>query len=113
MRSAILSTTSKLTPSSDHLVVTIVNTISLIARTQRQPPFNTFFLLNIAYLRENICIEPLNDSLIDYLSKPTTLNYNFRTTKASYLDANFSPLMQRPEGEAGQGGDEGEVYAVL
>ncbi|KAF5356496.1 hypothetical protein D9757_012573 [Collybiopsis confluens] len=67
-----------------------------IAKNQRRPPFETFFLLNnIAYLRRNI-LEPRNESLIDYLSKPTqdVLNSNFRTAKASYLDANFSPLMQ-------------------
>ncbi|KAJ3794696.1 Cullin repeat-like-containing domain protein [Lentinula aff. detonsa] len=78
------------------VVLTIINTVSLIARTQRRPPFDSFFLLNnIAYLRKNI-LEPRQDSLIDYLTKPTqdVLNSNFRTAKASYLDANFSPLMQ-------------------
>ncbi|KAJ3914897.1 Cullin repeat-like-containing domain protein [Lentinula edodes] len=78
------------------IVVTIINTVSLIARTQRRPPFDSFFLLNnIAYLRKNI-LEPRQESLIDYLTKPTQdiLNSNFRTAKASYLDANFSPLMQ-------------------
>ncbi|KAF9072260.1 exocyst complex component exo70 subunit [Rhodocollybia butyracea] len=78
------------------VVMTIINAITLISRTQRRPPFDTFFLLNnVAYLRKNI-LEPRQDSLIDYLTKPTqdTLNSNFRTAKASYLDANFSPLMQ-------------------
>lgn len=82
--------------SLDDIVVTIINTVSLIARTQRRPPFDSFFLLNnIAYLRKNI-LEPRQESLIDYLTKPTQdiLNSNFRTAKASYLDANFSPLMQ-------------------
>ncbi|KIK53759.1 hypothetical protein GYMLUDRAFT_49193 [Collybiopsis luxurians FD-317 M1] len=78
------------------VVITVVNTVSQISKTQRRPPFDSFFLLNnIAYLRKNI-LEPRNDSLIDYLTKPTqdALNSNFRTAKASYLDANFSPLMQ-------------------
>ncbi|KAF5390828.1 hypothetical protein D9757_004554 [Collybiopsis confluens] len=78
------------------VVITILNTVNQIAKNQRRPPFETFFLLNnIAYLRRNI-LEPRNESLIDYLSKPTqdVLNSNFRTAKASYLDANFSPLMQ-------------------
>ncbi|KAE9407606.1 hypothetical protein BT96DRAFT_986598 [Gymnopus androsaceus JB14] len=78
------------------VVITVINAITAVARSQRRPPFDTFFLLNnIAYLRKNI-LEPRQESLIDYLSKPTqeALNSNFRTAKASYLDANFSPLMQ-------------------
>ena len=85
-----------LTKVPDDVVITVINAITAVARSQRRPPFDTFFLLNnIAYLRKNI-LEPRQECLIDYLSKPTqeALNSNFRTAKASYLDANFSPLMQ-------------------
>jgi len=79
------------------VVITFTTSITSIARTQRRPPFDTFFVLNnIAYLRKNLLLDPRQESLIDYLSKPTqeALNSNFRTAKASYLDSNFSPLMQ-------------------
>ncbi|KAL0565578.1 exocyst complex component exo70 [Marasmius crinis-equi] len=92
------------------IVNTSVSTLNMIAKTQRRPPFNSVFLLNnVAYLRRNICIDPKDDRLLDYLTKPTQdiLNSNFRTAKSAYFDANFSPLMQAltddPKEKAGRG----------
>ncbi|KAL0062598.1 exocyst complex component exo70 [Marasmius tenuissimus] len=92
------------------IVNTSISTLNMVAKSQRRPPFNAVFLLNnIAYLRRNICIDPKDDRLLDYLSKPTqdVLNSNFRTAKSAYFDANFSPLMQAltddPKEKAGRG----------
>jgi exocyst complex component 7 len=51
-----------------------------------------FLLNNVAYLRLSILREPV----MSLLSRPTqdALNSAFRTAKAGYFDANFSPLMQ-------------------
>ncbi|KAF5389705.1 hypothetical protein D9757_005962 [Collybiopsis confluens] len=52
--------------------ITILNTVNQIAKTQRRPPFETFFLLNnIAYLRRNI-LEP---GVVDRLFVETDSGY--------------------------------------
>ncbi|ESK87637.1 exocyst complex exo70 subunit [Moniliophthora roreri MCA 2997] len=79
------------------IVNTSVNTLNMVAKTQRRQPFGSIFLLNnISYLRKNISLDPKHDTLIDYLSKPTqeVLNSNYRTAKSGYFDSNFTPLMQ-------------------
>jgi len=50
----------------------------------------------MAYLQHNTVLSPQHDALLDFLSKPTqdALNSGFRTAKAAYFDANFSPLLQ-------------------
>jgi exocyst complex protein 7 len=50
----------------------------------------------MSFLRHNTLIAPEHDALLDFLSKPTqdAINSNFRTAKAAYFDANFSPLLQ-------------------
>lgn len=50
----------------------------------------------MSYLRQHILASPRHTALIDLLSKQTqeALNSNFRTAKAAYFDANYSPLMQ-------------------
>jgi len=65
-----------------------------LSRTSRRPAFGSIFLLNnISYLRLHLSLQPKLPNLIP----PATievLNSNFRTAKAGYFDANFSPLMQ-------------------
>ena len=77
--------------------MTPVKRLTELSKTHSRPALGAIFLLNnISYLRQNIILEPRHESLRDLLSPPTTnmLDSNFRTAKAGYFDANFSPLMQ-------------------
>ncbi|KAJ7717365.1 Cullin repeat-like-containing domain protein [Mycena maculata] len=79
------------------VVATAINSLTTISRSQRRPAFGSMYLLNnMSYLQHNLLIAPAHDALLDLLSKPTqdTVNSNFRTAKAAYFDANFSPLLQ-------------------
>ena len=81
----------------DDVVVTAITTATNISRTQRRPPFGSIFLFNnISYLRRHLLRDPQENAILSYISRPTedTLNSNWRTAKAGYFDANFSPLMQ-------------------
>ena len=77
--------------------MTTVKSLTELSKTHSRPALGAIFLLNnISYLRQNIILEPRHESLRDPLSPPTTnmLDSNFRTAKAGYFDANFSPLLQ-------------------
>ncbi|CAA7257403.1 unnamed protein product [Cyclocybe aegerita] len=79
------------------VVTTAISSLTAISRTARRPPFGSVFLLNnISYLRQNLLIEPTDDSIQAVLSPATSeaLNSAYRTAKAGYFDSNFSPLMQ-------------------
>ena len=81
----------------DDIVVTAITTATNISRTQRRSPFGSIFLFNnISYLRRHLLLDPQDDAILSYVSRSTedTLNSNWRTAKAGYFDANFSPLMQ-------------------
>ncbi|KAG1726007.1 Cullin repeat-like-containing domain protein [Suillus paluster] len=84
-----------------HFVFDVINTLigslTTLSRTQRRPPFGSVFLLNnISYLVSHLVSRPTNPSTPSLLSKPTMdfLTSSWRTAKAGYFDANFSPLMQ-------------------
>jgi hypothetical protein len=69
----------------------------MLSRTGKRPAFGAIFLLNnISYFRTHVLTNPPNPALVTLFSKPTVelLNSNFRTARAAYFDANFSPLMQ-------------------
>jgi exocyst complex protein 7 len=55
-----------------------------------------FLLNNVAYIRFRVLLEPRNPSLPELLSRPTqdVVQSNFRTAKAAYFDASFTPMMQ-------------------
>ncbi|KIY52298.1 hypothetical protein FISHEDRAFT_69988 [Fistulina hepatica ATCC 64428] len=80
------------------VVMTALSSLMTVSKTpRRSPALNAIFLLNnVSYLRQHILVEPRLRSLPDLLSSPTrdVLNSNYRTAKANYFDANFSPLMQ-------------------
>ncbi|KAH7922923.1 hypothetical protein BV22DRAFT_1036983 [Leucogyrophana mollusca] len=79
------------------VVNTIISSLTTMSRTQRRGAFGSIFLLNnISYFRSRVLLNPTNPATARLLSKPTeeSLNSNFRTAKAGYFDANFSPLMQ-------------------
>jgi exocyst complex protein 7 len=78
------------------LVTTLVSTLTTLSKTNRRPSMGSVFLLNnISYLHTRILLQPANPSLPQLLSQPTrdSLKSAFRTAKAGYFDANFSPLM--------------------
>ncbi|PPQ98996.1 hypothetical protein CVT24_003478 [Panaeolus cyanescens] len=79
------------------IITTAISSLTTISRTARRPVFGSVFLLNnIHYLRENLLVNPRDAAVGDLISKPTSdaLNSAYRTAKAGYFDANFSPLMQ-------------------
>lgn len=74
-----------------------MQSLSTLAKTMRRgPAFGSIFLLNNVYYFRKCVMDPRNAALGKYLSKPTkeVLISNFRTAKAAYFDANFTPLMQ-------------------
>lgn len=78
-------------------MTTAVNSLTALSRTSKRPAFGSVFHLNnISYLQRYIVLDPTHDGLVYLLSTPTkeAINSNFRTAKAAYFDANFSPLMQ-------------------
>ncbi|KAG1772870.1 Cullin repeat-like-containing domain protein [Suillus placidus] len=84
-----------------HFVYDIMNTLigslTTLSRTQRRPPFGSVFLLNnVSHLVSHLVLRPTNPNTPSLLSKPTTdfLTSSWRTAKAGYFDASFSPLMQ-------------------
>lgn len=61
----------------------------------KRPAFGAIFLLNnVSFLRTQLLVERAD--VTEILSRPSQelLNSNFRTAKAGYFDANFSPLLQ-------------------
>ncbi|KAG2003723.1 hypothetical protein CC2G_004306 [Coprinopsis cinerea AmutBmut pab1-1] len=79
------------------VVSTAITSLTTISRTARRPPFGSVFLLNnISYLRTHLLLAPISRAVPALLSSSTKdlLNSNYRTAKAGYFDANFSPLMQ-------------------
>ncbi|KAG2746580.1 hypothetical protein P692DRAFT_20954767 [Suillus brevipes Sb2] len=76
---------------------TLIGSLTTLSRTQRRPPFGSVFLLNnVSHLVSHLVLRPTNPNTPSLLSKPTTdfLNSSWRTAKAGYFDASFSPLMQ-------------------
>jgi len=77
------------------VVNTLIASLTALSRMQRRPAFGSVFLLNnTAYLCATL-LAP-RAPLLEILSRPTqeTINSNFRTAKAGYFEANFSPLVQ-------------------
>ncbi|KAH9848985.1 Cullin repeat-like-containing domain protein [Lenzites betulinus] len=84
----------------EHFTYDVVNatvqSLLTLSRTNKRPAFGAIFLLNnISYLRTQLIVRPRTD-VPSILSRPAQelLNSNFRTAKAGYFDANFSPLLQ-------------------
>jgi exocyst complex protein 7 len=79
------------------IVNTTVNSLTTLSRTQRRGAFGSIFLLNnISYIYSRFVLKPTHPALTELITKPTAdaLTSAFRTAKAGYFDANFSPLMQ-------------------
>jgi len=79
------------------IVNTTVNSLTTLSQTQRRGAFGSIFLLNnISYFYSRLVLKPTHPGLTELVTKPTadSLASAFRTAKAGYFDANFSPLMQ-------------------
>ncbi|KAG6371893.1 Cullin repeat-like-containing domain protein [Boletus reticuloceps] len=79
------------------IVNTTVNSLTALSQTQRRGAFGSIFLLNnISYFYSRLVLKPTHPGLTELVTKPTAdaLTSAFRTAKAGYFDANFSPLMQ-------------------
>ncbi|KAH7889211.1 Cullin repeat-like-containing domain protein [Phlebopus sp. FC_14] len=78
------------------VVNTVVSSLTTLSRTQRRVPFGSVFLLNnVSFFYTRIVLKPTHPGLAELVPKPTAdaLASAFRTAKAGYFDANFSPLM--------------------
>ncbi|KAI6162546.1 Cullin repeat-like-containing domain protein [Pisolithus thermaeus] len=79
------------------VISTTITSVTAVSRTQRRGAFGSVFLLNnISYFHTRVLLKPAHPGLAEFLSKPTAdiLASAFRTAKAGYFDANYSPLMQ-------------------
>jgi len=77
------------------VAITLIGSLTTLSRSHRRPAFGSVFLLNnTAYL----CVKLLKSRspVLEILSRPTQemITSNFRTAKAGYFEANFSPLVQ-------------------
>jgi exocyst complex protein 7 len=80
----------------DDVVTALLSSLNAIATSQKKPAqASTFLFNNVAYLRTKLLLDPVTP-IDDLLGKATqdSLNSNFRTAKAGYFDANFSPMIQ-------------------
>ncbi|KAG1758164.1 Cullin repeat-like-containing domain protein [Suillus occidentalis] len=85
------------TGNNNDVINTLIGILTTLSRTQHRPPFGSvFFLNNVSYLASHLVLRPTNPNTPSLLSKPTTdfLTSSWRTAKAGYFDASFSPLMQ-------------------
>ncbi|TFY63520.1 hypothetical protein EVG20_g6281 [Dentipellis fragilis] len=77
------------------VVSTLLTSLTTLSRTSRRPAFGSVFLLNnVSHLRTAL-LRP-RAPIYSLLPKPTqeSIHSAFRTAKATYFDASFSPLIQ-------------------
>ncbi|KAH9930452.1 Cullin repeat-like-containing domain protein [Epithele typhae] len=77
------------------VVQSTIQALLALSRMNKRPAYGAIFLLNnVSFLRTQLLVE--RNSITQILSRPSVefLNTNFRTAKAGYFDANFSPLLQ-------------------
>jgi exocyst complex component 7 len=83
---------------------------SLSKAAKRQAFGSIFVLNNMDYMYKYLVSDPENPAVLNLMSKPTknAIQSGFRTAKATYFDANFSPLMQAltddPKDKGGKAG---------
>jgi exocyst complex component 7 len=80
----------------DDVVTTLLASLNTLATSSKKPVQGAIFHFNnVAFLRTRLLLDPTTP-IDDLLGKATqdALNSNYRTAKAVYFDANFSPLIQ-------------------
>lgn len=78
------------------MITALLGSLSNLANASKRPTYSSIFHLNnVSYLRNRLLLSP-ETPIDDLLSKPSqdALNSAYRTAKAVYFDANFSPLIQ-------------------
>jgi exocyst complex protein 7 len=79
----------------DDIIVTTLTSLTALSRTARRPAYGATFLLNnVSYLRDHLVLS--SSQLTSLLAPPAidSLHSSFRTAKAAYFDAHFTPLIQ-------------------
>ncbi|THH10611.1 hypothetical protein EW145_g1201 [Phellinidium pouzarii] len=79
------------------IIITTLSTLTTLSRSARRPAFGAIFLLNnVSYFLSSL-LSPVETAPVEVLLAPparNALQSGFRTAKAAYFDANFSPLLQ-------------------
>ncbi|KAH7105240.1 Cullin repeat-like-containing domain protein [Auriculariales sp. MPI-PUGE-AT-0066] len=77
------------------IIAALLATLTTLSKSQRRPAIGSVFLLNnIVTLRNSLILVPTT-TIDDLIAQRTqdALNSSFRTAKAGYFDANYSPLI--------------------
>ena len=97
---------------TDDVVMTTLTTLTSLSRTSRRPAIGSVFLLNnVSYFVNSLLFSEETSPVEVLLATPTrnALQSAFRTAKAGYFDANFSPLLQVLGDGPGSGGGSGKA----
>ena len=92
----------------------VIQSLLALSRMSKRPAFGAIFLLNnVSFLRTQLLVE--RAAITAILSRPSQelLNSNFRTAKAGYFDANFSPLLQTLIDEKDKGKSAVKEHLIL
>lgn len=99
---------------SDDIIMTTLSTLTTLSRSARRPAYGAIFLLNnVSYFLSALLFSPSDSAVpVEALLAPparNALQSGFRTAKAGYFDANFSPLLQALGDGPGAGGGSGKA----
>ena len=93
--------------------MTTLSTLTTLSRSSRRPAIGSVFLLNnVSYFLNALIFSSDETSAIEVLlATPTrnALQSAFRTAKAGYFEANYSPLLQALGDGPGSGGGSGKA----
>ena len=88
--------------------MTTLSTLTTLSRSSRRPAFGAIFLLNnVSYLLNALLNSSEQTAPVEVLLAPparNALQSGFRTAKAGYFEANYSPLLQALGDGPGSGG---------
>ncbi|KAL5511625.1 EXO70 [Sanghuangporus vaninii] len=90
------------------IVNTTLSTLTALSRTSRRPAIGSIFLLNnVSYFLNSLLDSSSDTAPVEALLAPparNALQSSFRTAKAGYFEANYSPLLQVLGDGPGSGG---------
>lgn len=93
--------------------MTTLSTLTTLSRSSRRPAFGSIFLLNnVSVLLNTLLFSSSEAAPVEALLAPparNALQSGFRTAKAGYFDANYSPLLQALGDGPGSGGGNGKA----
>lgn len=92
----------------DDIINTTLATLTALSRTSKQPAIGSIFLLNnVSFFLNSLLDSPSDTAPVEALLAPparNALQSSFRTAKAGYFEANYSPLLQVLGDGPGSGG---------